>query len=542
MPGNDSDSEGTIVLPAADMVVTKTDGVASIIAGTSTTYTITLTNAGPSTETPGVILSDPIPAGTTIGSPPPPDCVIILSTFTCTTTAPIAPGGSISYQLTLNVPPGYASATLANTATVTFTPIAETDPTNNAATDTDAVTSVADLAITKTDAPDPVVAGNDVTYTLTATNLGPSDAAGVLVTDTLPGSVTFVSATPSQGSCSQLAGVVTCPLGVVSVGATSTISIVVTTTIDGLITDTAVVSSSTPDPVPANNTASQSTTVTAAADLAVTKTDGVASISAGTSTTYTITVTNNGPSTEPAGVVIDDPIPAGTTGTSAEPDCTDPAVFPFTFICTTSAPLVAGAFVTYQLTIAIPAGYVLPAVTNTASITVSPLLDPNAANDSATDVDALASSADLSIVKSDAPDPVTIGGTLTYTLVVTNNGPADATGVSVTDTLPAGVTFGTATPTQGSCVQAAGVLTCPLGTVLASATATITITVTPTVPGSISNTATVSATTLDPVPANNSDSEATDGRRVGRSRDREDRRDHHDQARRVHDLHDHHDE
>ena len=87
-----------------------------------------------------------------------------------------------------------------------------------------------------------------------------------------------------------------------------------TTTIDGLITDTAIVSSSTSDPVPANNTASQSTTVTAAADLAITKTDGVASISAGTSTTYTITLTNNGPSIEPAGVVITDPIPAGTIG------------------------------------------------------------------------------------------------------------------------------------------------------------------------------------------------------------------------------------
>ena len=65
VPGNDNDSESTIVLPAADMVITKTDGVASIIAGTSTTYTITLTNGGPSTELAGVVVSDTIPAGTT---------------------------------------------------------------------------------------------------------------------------------------------------------------------------------------------------------------------------------------------------------------------------------------------------------------------------------------------------------------------------------------------------------------------------------------------------------------------------------------------
>ena len=369
VPGNNCDSEGTIVLPAADMVITKTDGVASITAGTSTTYTITLTNGGPSTEPAGVVVSDPIPAGTT-GTETEPDCAIAAGTFTCTTTAPIAPGNSVSYQLTLNVPSSYASPTLVNTATITFTPIAETDPTNNAATDTDTVTSAADLAITKTDLPDPVVAGNNVTYTLTVTNLGPSDAAGVVATDTLPGSVTFVSATPSQGSCAQAAGVVTCPLGTIASGATATIAIVVTTTIDGLITDTAVVSASTPDPVPANNTASQSTTVTASADLAITKTDGVASISAGTSTTYTITVTNNGPSTEPAGVVITDTIPAGTTGSESEADCSIAAP---TFSCVTSGVLAAGASVSYQLTVAVPSGYALATVSNTATISASPI-------------------------------------------------------------------------------------------------------------------------------------------------------------------------
>ncbi len=94
MPGNDNDSESTIVLPAVDMIVTKTDGVASITAGTSTTYTITLTNGGPSTELAGAVLSDPIPAGTT-GTETEPNCSISGGTFTCTTTAPIAPGDSV---------------------------------------------------------------------------------------------------------------------------------------------------------------------------------------------------------------------------------------------------------------------------------------------------------------------------------------------------------------------------------------------------------------------------------------------------------------
>ena len=75
------------------------------------------------------------------------------------------------------------------------------------------------------------------------------------------------------------------------------------------------------DPTPANDAATDTDTVTKSADLAIAKTDGVASVVAGTSTTYTITVTNNGPSDEPAGVVVSDPIPAGTNGSESEADC-----------------------------------------------------------------------------------------------------------------------------------------------------------------------------------------------------------------------------
>jgi uncharacterized repeat protein (TIGR01451 family) len=498
VPGNDSDAESTLVVPVVDLVLTKTDGVTSVAAGTSTTYTITLTNGGPSTAPAGVVVSDPIPAGTT-GSESEPNCGIGAGTFTCTTTAPIAPGGSVSYQLTLFIPPGYAAATLANTATITFDPIVETDPSDDSDTDIDTVTSSADLAIAKTDLVDPVSAGDDVTYDITVTNLGPSDATGAVMTDTLPGAVTFVSATPSQGSCSQAAGVVTCPLGVVPFGATATVTIVVTTTIDGLITDTATVSATTSDPALANNSDSETTTVTPAADLRIAKTDGVASVVAGTSTTYTITLTNDGPSTEPAGAVITDAIPPGTNGSEVEPDC---VIAAGVFMCTTSAPLVSGGSVSYQLTIAIPAAYALPSLSNTATISSAPIVDPNPANDSATDVDVITTGADLAITKSDAVDPVALGDNVVYTITVTNNGPSDAVGVVVTDVLPGSTNFVSATPSQGSCSQAAGIVTCPPGGMVAGGVATITVVVTTTVAAVITNQATVTATTPDPVPAN----------------------------------------
>ena len=123
------------------------------------------------------------------------------------------------------------AAVITDVASVTAT-TPDLVPANNVAIEDTTVTDAADLAISKTDSADPVVIGDDVTYTVTVTNPGPSDATGVVVTDTLPGpgSVTFGSATPSQGSCSQASGVVTCPLGLVAVGATATITIVVTTT------------------------------------------------------------------------------------------------------------------------------------------------------------------------------------------------------------------------------------------------------------------------------------------------------------------------
>ncbi len=380
VPGNDSDSEGTLVTPVGDLAVTKTDGVATVVPGTSTTYTITLANLGPTTVPAGAVVSDSIPANT-VGSESEGDCAIAASVFSCTTSAPLASGASVSYQLTLAIDAGYPGATLVNTASVT--------------------------------------------------------------------------------------------------------------------------SSTIPDPFPVNDSASDTDAIAGSADLAVTKSDGVASVVAGTSTTYTISVTNNGPSTVPAGVIVSDPIPAGTTGSESEPGCAIPAGV---FTCTTSSPIVSGGSVSYQLTLTLSSGYAFPTLANTASIVSSPYPDPNPGNDSAGDVDTVTTSADLSVVKTDAPDPVPVGAPLTYSLAVTNAGPSDATSVSVVDTLPAGVTFGSATPSQGSC---AGAVTCSLGTIVAGATATITIVVTPTATGVISNTATVSSSTPDPVPGNNADTEPT---------------------------------
>jgi uncharacterized repeat protein (TIGR01451 family) len=124
-----------------------------------------------------------------------------------------------------------------------------------------------DLAIAKSDSPDPVAAGHNLSYLLTVANQGPSPAPNVIVTDDLPNGVVFVSATPSQGSCSHFSGVVTCNLSTIQAGASATVSVAVTvdSSTFGDIINMAEVTNDAPDLDTANNTVSAVTNVTSPA-------------------------------------------------------------------------------------------------------------------------------------------------------------------------------------------------------------------------------------------------------------------------------------
>lgn len=117
--------------------------------------------------------------------------------------------------------------------------------------------------------------------------------------------------------------------------------------------------------------------------------------------------------------------------------------------------------------------------------------------------------ADLSLSMSDSPDPAITGQTLTYTLVVENHGALDTGGVRVTDSLPAGVSFQSASASQGSCAESAGTITCNLGDLANGAQATVEVRVTPQTTGVFTNFASVQASQGDPSNANNSASVAT---------------------------------
>ena len=134
------------------------------------------------------------------------------------------PGASASWQVTVDVDALYALATVSNTAAIASSPVTDPDVLNDQATDVDTVTAAADLSITKSGSADPVIAGEDLTYTLVVTNDGPSDATGVVVTDPIPAGTSFVSA---DNGGTEAAGTVTWNLGALADGASTTVHVTV---------------------------------------------------------------------------------------------------------------------------------------------------------------------------------------------------------------------------------------------------------------------------------------------------------------------------
>lgn len=259
--------------PSADLQVTVNDGKSAAVAGATNTYTIVVSNAGPSYVT-GAVVKDTFP--TTLTG----------ITFTATQTGgatgfPLSGSGNINNTLTL--PPGSAvtykatgklnpaaTGTLSDTATVTV-PSGITDPNlaNNSATDTDNITVSADLKVTVNDGKATAVAGTQDTYTIVVTNVGPSKVTGAVIHDTFPSTFTGVTytATTSGGASGftasgsgNISNTVTMPpASTITYKATGTISASATGSISNTATVTAPAGAT--DPNTANNSATDADTL-----------------------------------------------------------------------------------------------------------------------------------------------------------------------------------------------------------------------------------------------------------------------------------------
>ncbi|MGH3579736.1 MAG: hypothetical protein ACRDU0_19565, partial [Mycobacterium sp.] len=169
------------------------------------------------------------------------------------------PNGSLVDVTIVATANGQLLGTITNTASVVGN---EADPNtaNNTASANVTIFNAADVALSNTAAPSQVLLGANLTYTITATDVGNLPATGVTVTDTLPAGAAFVSSTASQGSCSGTAPV-TCALGGLASGASATVTIVVTPSATGAISDTASVTLFEMDPTLGDNTATAIATV-----------------------------------------------------------------------------------------------------------------------------------------------------------------------------------------------------------------------------------------------------------------------------------------
>jgi len=342
-------------------------------------------------------------------------------------------------------------------------------------------------------------------YTLSVHNGGLADATNVIVADALPSNVTYQSATPSQGSCSQGSGTVTCSLGGLVNGAGATVQIAVTANSTGSLTNTASVHGDQVDDNEANNTASQNTTVARLADLSITNSDSPDPVAVGQTLTYTLTVTNNGPSDAPS-VTATDNLPSGVTYQSATPSQGSCSQGSGTVTCNLGA-VGGGGSATVEIKVTPPT---VGKITNTASVAGSGSIDSNGANDSASAQTTVGSVTDLSVSNADAPDPATVGKTLTYAIKVRNEGSSNATGVTLTDPLPATVNFVSAIASRGTCFQSVpGTITCAIGSLTTGASVDLQIKVTPQIAGTLTNTGTVQSDQFDSNHANDSASATT---------------------------------
>jgi uncharacterized repeat protein (TIGR01451 family) len=350
------------------------------------------------------------------------------------------------------------------------------------------------------------VPGEQVSYVITITNAGPSDANAVMVSDPLPPGLTAVSATPDAGFCTAAGTDVSCDLGVVAAAATVSVLVVADVAPDVVddVTNTATVSTATDDPNPDNNTGSTTNTPEPAADLTIDKTLTTSVVVPGESVTYEVTVTNDGPSAAQS-VVVEDPFVAELIPTSASATDGTCAVDGQQVTCTiNSIAPEATVTITIEADVAPGAG---GDVSNEATVS-SATPDPDPSNNSDVAVGTSVRSADIAVVKT-APAVATGGEELLYTLVVSNDGPSTARAVSLTDTLPSGTSFVSASP---GCAQSSGVVTCAVGDLAPGAPRSLSIVVTlPNVADTtnLTNSASVTTTTEDPDPSNNESSVTT---------------------------------
>lgn len=443
----------SLQIETADLATEVSSAQPSVDAGTTLTYNVTVHNYG-TEAVGGPTVTIDIPTGTSFSSVTPPagwDCPASpgATSFTCTTASfpresPSAPAPVITVNV--QVSEALAVGTPITPRATISSAVPEADSTNNSATATINVTTLADLSVALVDSPDPVNAGAPLTLAVAATNSGPSNAANPQLTIPIPASTTFVSLTQADGwSCATPApdgtGNIICTRDVFSI-TTNNFSLVIKANPDlgstATINSSGSISSDTADNNLTNNSDADTTSITTATDLEVTVTSAPDPVSAAANLDYTIVVTNKGPSNA-ASTTLATAVRSGTTFVSLETPagwtCSAPPIGSIGPVsCTNDSFGVTTA--TFHLTVQVlsgtPVGTVLTHESSVSSSTPETIVN----NNSATDTTGVTVNADLAVTQAGVGTEVKVGTTLTYQIRVNNSGPEPAEAVTLTTGTP----------------------------------------------------------------------------------------------------------
>jgi len=501
----DSNTPTAGVQPDATLTTQITPSANPTPVGTPLTYVVTVANQGPSTANNSVVTITLDPSFTNIVVSPDQGTYSVAGNVITVNTG-ILPSGSGSTITITATPTGTGSfdttasvtSSIINPATGTFT-----SPTTTSSV---VVANAADLAVAIA-GPGSVLTGQPLLYTVVVTNNGPSAATTPALADVLPAGLTFNPAGSSDsggGSISLVDGVVVASLRPIPAGGTDTITIAVTPTISGRVSNTVtvgdpgVVGPVEIDTDPTNNSATTITLVSPA-DVAVAILNPADPLLIGTQSAYQLLVTNIGPADATNVVLTDNLGPGGAIASASIGSITTTAGG--SVLIANLGTLASGASFTVTILVNPTASGQL---IDTASVRADQI-DPNS-NNNTTSTTNLVNPADVAVTVSAAPASAIVGTPISFIATVTNNGPTTATNVRFTGSLPTGTTFVSARPSQGAVAPSGTSVAGDLGTLAPGASATVTIVVTPTAVATLTETSSVSSDSFDNNPANNTGS------------------------------------
>lgn len=510
----------TISSPVNSITLSKLVNPTQVYVGGTVTYTVRLNNTGGPYDVTLDDIVDTLPSspgsptyvnnsstynGVAIGNPAISGSTL---TWTGTFTVPAGTTRDLTFQATFpNTAGTYTNRAVGHIGSVQIDTTLSTSD-NSPATVNTTVVQYPDLTIAKSHTGNFTQAQTGATYTITVTNSGGSSTVGtVTVTDTLPAAFSNISASGTGWSCSVSGQTVTCTSTTVVTASNSfpaiTLTADVSPTAPVSVTNTVSVSGG-GETNTGNNSASDATTINQIADMTIAKTH-TGNFTRGSTGTYTITATNSGTGATSGTVTVTDTLPAAFSNISANGTGWTCNIAAQTVTCTRSDVLNAGAsYSAISITVTV-AQNAASSLTNTASVSGGG--QAVTSNDSSSDATTIVSLSDLSLTKTTANSGSGLGTDATFTIIVTNSGPTDATGVAVLDQLPAGLTYVSSTPV-GAYNSGTGVWT--VGNLASGASATLQLVARIDALGAITNTAQVSASNQpdpDSTPNNNNATE-----------------------------------